>query len=189
MGIPLHRKADKMCPICDIAKTSQDSLRDHIAWRHSDLKCDKCGKQFVTKSMLKKHKYTHLDKSWKCDTCGKLFYFKSELDLTKSNTNPTRNSSASIRTVARNLPILGTITNTRRTTRTLPSSAHIVTFARNRAKTGNYIQGYTQMSYHTNASSVARDSDLRNREKDTPNPLTVLQTPKAAKSRKSNFWA
>ena len=78
-----HRKADKYCPICNIAKTSHDSLRDHISRRHSDLKCPTCSKQFITLATLKKHKYTHLEKSWKCDSCDKSFYFKSELETHK----------------------------------------------------------------------------------------------------------
>ena len=78
-----HRKADKTCPICNIAKTSHDSLRDHISRRHSNLKCGICSKQFITSATLKKHKYTHLDKSWKCDSCDKSFYFKSELETHK----------------------------------------------------------------------------------------------------------
>ena len=83
VGLLSHRKADKFCPICNIAKTSHDSLRDHISQRHSDLKCGICSKQFLTSATLKKHKYTHLDKSWKCDSCDKSFNFKSELETHK----------------------------------------------------------------------------------------------------------
>ena len=57
VGIPSHRKADRVCPICKIAKTSSDSLRDHINRRHSNLKCRICSKQFITDVTLRKHKY------------------------------------------------------------------------------------------------------------------------------------
>ena len=79
VGIPNHRKADKICPVCKIAKTSDDSLRDHITRRHSDLRCTTCSKQFITKATLRKHKYTHMTASWKCVDCPKSFFFQSEL--------------------------------------------------------------------------------------------------------------
>ena len=79
VSIPSHRKADKVCPICKISKTSSDSLRDHINRRHSDLKCHICSKQFITDVTLRKHKYTHMTTSWKCTDCPQSFYFESEL--------------------------------------------------------------------------------------------------------------
>ena len=79
VGIHIHRKADKVCPVCKIAKTSEDSLRDHIKCRHSDLKCQTCSKQFITKATLRKHKYTHMTTSWKCMDCPQSFFFQSQL--------------------------------------------------------------------------------------------------------------
>ena len=79
VGIPSHRKADRVCPICKIAKTSNDSLRDHINRRHSNLKCRICSKQFITDVTLRKHKYTHMTASWKCSDCPQSFFFQSEL--------------------------------------------------------------------------------------------------------------
>ena len=79
VGIPSHRKADRVCPICNIAKTSNDSLRDHINRRHSNLKCRICSKQFITDVTLRKHKYTHMTASWKCSDCPQSFFFQSEL--------------------------------------------------------------------------------------------------------------
>ena len=67
------------CTACKQEFGDKDELKVHQKHDHESSVCVICNKSFSTKRSLKKHSYTHLEKTIKCLKCDQLFSFNSEL--------------------------------------------------------------------------------------------------------------
>jgi hypothetical protein len=69
------------CENCNKEYKKNDSLQQHIRWKHSaaqSLQCVKCDKHFLNKRSLNKHLYqVHPSKLHYCTFCGSSFKVNS----------------------------------------------------------------------------------------------------------------
>ena len=86
----MHEKHEKpikkchMCHICGLEFKVAVSLTNHMAIQHqsvtADLICDKCGKGFPTKDLLRNHNYfSHRQKVFICTICQRAFLHVTKL--------------------------------------------------------------------------------------------------------------
>ena len=73
-----HNRHKHFCKICQKRVQSKSK---HMVAEHSDLRCDDCGKCYVSSKKLNLHKNTmHGPKSFECENCSKSFAAQSDLN-------------------------------------------------------------------------------------------------------------
>lgn len=82
-----HQPEDKryryVCDICKSSFTEKRSLKEHINCTHETTQifsCDECGKTFLTKGRLRRHKYIHGDFRHRCPHCNKGFHLRDNMN-------------------------------------------------------------------------------------------------------------
>lgn len=83
----IHFPEPKVCQTCGTVCPSLARYSAHIFRCGKEKKrfpCEKCGKTYVNKEILKDHMNKHLNiRPYKCDVCGKEFYQRNRLDTHK----------------------------------------------------------------------------------------------------------
>ena len=74
-----RRKRTFKCKKCDHVENTLAKLNKHYSAIHDRVRCNVCGRPFVTPSALRKHMYTHKELPHKCDKCPKAYAFASQL--------------------------------------------------------------------------------------------------------------
>uniref|UniRef100_A0A3P9IJ58 C2H2-type domain-containing protein n=1 Tax=Oryzias latipes TaxID=8090 RepID=A0A3P9IJ58_ORYLA len=70
----------RVCGVCGDTFESPDELKEHLRTYNKVLKCEECGKTFVTIHVFKRHLDLHSRKvDIRCDECGKTFGTKNGL--------------------------------------------------------------------------------------------------------------
>ena len=72
------------CKECSKCKRDLKELNKHYKRRHKPVMCGICNQLFSLPSILDKHIYVHLNKSFTCEMCGMQFSFQSQLEYHKT---------------------------------------------------------------------------------------------------------
>ncbi len=78
-----HQQKRFFCHMCSASFTENRSLKEHINCTHETTEvfcCESCGKTFLTKGRLRRHKYIHGDYRHRCGYCGKGFHLKDNMN-------------------------------------------------------------------------------------------------------------